>query len=118
MICDTSNALLQLFTYAKNTMPADKLSWLTNLSEHSEMEAANIAATLRTLADLMASDNENAQPHGDQLARILWGLSAQADNVSALIHISAEAEFLVNGKRSSSPDSVQTKAAGAEHGLV
>lgn len=111
MICDTSHALRELFTHAKNTLSTDKLEWLGGLDEHAEIEADNIAATLQTLGGLLASDNKTARQSDYALAKILWGLATQAGNVAALVHISAEAKYLENEQKASQGDSVQGGAS-------
>ncbi len=98
MICNTANVLRELFEHSQDTLPDDKLEWIDNLLDCAELEAGNLANTLEVLAMLFANSDKSSLPGNETVASILWGLSHQAETISAMVSVGQEAEYLA-GKR-------------------
>jgi hypothetical protein len=98
MICNAANVLRELFDHSQATLSDDKLEWLDNLSDCADFEAGNLAKTLEALALFFAHADKSSLPGNETVASILWGLSHQAETISAMVSIGQEAEYLA-GKR-------------------
>ena len=99
-VCNTANAIIELFERCRDDLPIDKLEWLDGLTDHARNEADNLSTALMSMAMLHGHDGAtSALPSASMLSEILFGLADRASTISALIHVSSEAAYLVNKKR-------------------
>lgn len=94
--CTPSTALIELFEHASKTLPADKLEWLGNLSDHAQYEAKNLSSTLEALA--ISVDSVTPWLSYEELRSIFFGLSNQAGLVSTMIKISSDAQSIAKDR--------------------
>lgn len=103
MIANLSNALTAMFEDAEEHL-SDKtlelLQGLTGLDGYLDAQSRNLSETLNTLALLMASEENMHKPGDEELAYVLWGISEQAANIGAMIHVSGSAAYQLEKRQS------------------
>lgn len=104
MICNNANALLALAEKALNQLSEEELSWFENLSEEAELTAENLSESLISIANIFANENFIGKPDDWQLAQLLFGLSDHAINISAMMQVASQAEYIRQKKRGISVD--------------
>lgn len=97
MTCHISEATIKLFERASDEMSAKELDEYSNLIDTAQFTADGIAAMLTVHANLLASDDANG-PDDWQLSQILYAIADQARNISGLLQIGLEAEYLARKK--------------------
>lgn len=97
MTCHISQAAVKLFERQKDHLTAEELQEYSNLIDTAQFTAEGIAEMLTTHATLLAADDSNG-PSDWQLSQILYTVADQARNISALLQVGTEAEYLARKK--------------------
>ena len=97
MIVNSANALKELFDIAKDSLSAEQLEWYSELEGVASCESVHIAVALNHLAAEHGAAEERLLSNYN-LACILFGLSVQVEQITAMIEISGEAKYLIEKK--------------------
>lgn len=97
MIINSANALKELFDVAKDSLSIEKLEWLSDLDGVASCESVHVAAALNYLGSEHGATEEKLLSNYN-LACVLFGLSAQVEQIAAMIEISSDAKYLIEKK--------------------
>lgn len=97
MAANISKTAIELFELHKENLSVEQLESYQNLSDMAEVTADSLAEQLSIYAGVLAND-DLSRPGDWALSQILYGLADQARNVSALLRVGLEAEYLAKKK--------------------
>lgn len=96
MIVSAASALLELYKTAKPHLTTEQLEWLSNLTTLAELEAGNLAETIRALANSDATE----QMTEEEMSSILFGFADRAKSIAIFVAIGTEARSMAAERKS------------------
>ena len=94
-----SKAFTDLYTASRDSLSTGQLESLGNLVLRAESDADSLSRTLMAFGSVLLNEDTSYHPTDEQLAQVFFTLSSNAANISAMISVGADAEYIANKRK-------------------
>lgn len=95
-----TKAFFELYETARPHLSKEQLHLMVNAENHVTLKADNLSLITSTLATLIANDKSGSWSPERDVPMLLWHLSYEFDEISALIELSTSARFELKQRNS------------------